>query len=370
MSQGIAVSDLVDLQRTTLANLPQDEFEVALRWQNYVVINQWFKSEKVQIGSGTEIKRNIMLDHNGNARHVRLYQKTPVNIGDTQHQITAPWCFAQTHYAMDRREIQLNRGPAGFIKLMKARRLDATISLAEMLDERGWLAPNNASDTLLPRGLPYWLSKAGTTGAPTTDNATTGGFVGQVVRWAGEGFSTSLTTPPTTKGGIDAAAQSRWRNWVFTFATINNEFVNRLRRAFHSCRFQSPITVQDLKDDASAFSRYKMYTGLENLVTYEDLVSKSNDNLGADVGKFHGITAFNRVPVMYVPKLDDDSTDKPWYGVNHAHFYPYTLEGEWMRTGDPFTDVEQHNVTTSFIDCAYNYFCDNVRMGGFVAHVA
>jgi hypothetical protein len=60
-----------------------------------------------------------VLDHNGNARHVRLYQKTSINQGDTQKKITAPWVQAQSHYAYERREALRNRKPSAYINLLK-----------------------------------------------------------------------------------------------------------------------------------------------------------------------------------------------------------------------------------------------------------
>ncbi|MFP3386145.1 hypothetical protein, partial [Tritonibacter sp. SIMBA_163] len=102
-------SDLLDLTRTTLENLPDMKFEVPLDYQRYPVCNMWFSQEKKQVDSGTSIERNIMLDTSGNARFVRLYQKTPINVTDVQKKITAPWVQAQTHWSIERREALRNR---------------------------------------------------------------------------------------------------------------------------------------------------------------------------------------------------------------------------------------------------------------------
>ena len=42
---GISNSDLVDLTRTTLENLPNLDFEVALDKQSYLAIDHWFRKE-------------------------------------------------------------------------------------------------------------------------------------------------------------------------------------------------------------------------------------------------------------------------------------------------------------------------------------
>lgn len=357
MSTGISNADLIDLQKTTLANLPDMEFEYALAQQNYPVLNRWFKQNKKQIESGTSIERNIVLYDNGNAQHVRLYQKTPLNIGDTQLKITAPWCQVQTYYSIERREALRNRAPARYIDLLKSRRLDSMMAMANLLERRAWATPNSQSDDLNPRGLPYWLSKC------DTGVSSTGDFIGKTIRF-GDG-STS-----TNKGGIDGnlAAFARWRNYAGTYAAVDADFVKRMRRAFHALDFQSPITVTDLKEGPAAM--YKIYMGLDTLVEYEDLVtSKNADNLGNDLDKFHGNTVFRRVEIVHTASLDGDA-DKPVYGVNHAKFYPVVQEGDWMRESDPMMDVEQHNVITTFVDSSYQYFDINVRESGFVLHLA
>jgi hypothetical protein len=362
---GISNDDLLDLQATTLANLPNLDFEVALDYQNYPVCNQWFRGDKKQITSGTSIERNIILDTSGNARHVRLYQKTPINVTDVHHKVTCPWCQVQTHYSIERREALRNRAPARYIDLLKSRRLDAMLDLADLLEARAWATPSGADDDLNPRGLPYWLSfrENGVTSA--TDD---GDFAAYTVRYGGG-------TTTTTKGGIDGSSQTKWRNYAAVYDAINVDFVERMRRAFHATGFVSPIMVTDLTKGPA--SKFRINMGLDPLVAYESLVTSANDNLGRDLDPFHGMTTFRRVPIIYTPVLDsltvidgggNEASPEPVYGVNHNHFFPFVQEGDWLREDGPMRDVEQNNVNTTFVDSSYNYFCNNVRQAGFVLH--
>jgi len=366
-SAGIPNADLLDLIATTLPNLPRMEFETALEYQSYPVCNQWFQGDKVQIESGTSIERNIVLDTSGNARHVRLYQKTPINVADVQHKITAPWCQVQTHWSIERREMLRNRAPARFIDLLKSRRMDGTLDLADLLETRAWSTPSSAADDLNPRGLPYWLSFREDAVTAATDG---GAFSAYRVRYTG-GTST------TTKGGIDGsvAANAKWRNWSAVYTAINADFVKRMRRAFHATNFVAPILARDLVTGPA--SKYRIYMALDELVEYEDLVTSANDNIGRDLDPFHGVTTFRRVPIIYTPQLDGftviggqltSNVVDPVIGVNHNCFYPMVQSGDWMREDGPHTDVEQHNVFTTFLDGSYQYFCKNVRNGGFTLH--
>jgi hypothetical protein len=92
---------------------------------------------------------------------------------------------------------------------------------------------------------------------------------------------------------------------------------------------------------------------------------------------FHNLTTFRRVPIIYTPTLDGftvlggsgtSNTPAPVFAVNHNHFFPFIQEGDWLRESEPMTDQEQHNVFTTFVDASYQFFCKNVRAGGFVLH--
>ena len=360
---GIANDQLLDLTKTTLQNLPNLEFEMAMKNNEYPVMNQWFQGDKVEVESGTSIVRNIILETSGNARHVRLYQKTPINVSDIQFQVTAPWVQLQTHWSIERREALRNRAPARFIDLLQTRRLDAVVDLADMLEAAAWVAPSGSTDDLAPYGVPYWLSML-------EDDTSTAGFNAYRVRW-----NSATYTGTTTKGGIDGSAQTRWRNYADLYTAINATFIARLRKAFHATNFKSPMIAKDLTQGPR--SQYRLYTGLQNLCDYEDLVTQANDNLGPDLDPYHGNTTFRRVPIQYVNALDSltvlggnntVNSPLPWYGVNHAKFYPIVLSGDWLREEPPMKDVEQHNVVTAFIDGSYQFFCKNVREAGFVIH--
>lgn len=351
MSTGVSNSDLIDLQRTTLQNLPKQEFEVALQQQEYHVVNKWFTKDKMELDSGTSIERNIILDPQGNAQHVRLFQKLTSNVPENQVKITAPWCQVTSSYALERREILRNRKPAGYISLLKSRRVTAAVSLANLLEDRAFRSPDSQTDDLNPRGVPYWLNKA------DAAVSSAGDFIGQTIRF-GDG-----TTLATNKGGISGSANPNWRNYAFTYTAVNRELVKRMSRAFYATQFKSPILAKDLTDGPLA--NFRIYVGLDTMVDLEDLADSKNENLGSDLLPFHGVTAFKRIPLLHTPQLNTD-TDSPIIAINHDMFFPYILEGDWMREDDPMNDVEQPDTFTTRMSGSYQFFCKNLRLGGFV----
>lgn len=365
-NNGIANSALLDLIATTTENLPDLDFEVALNYQSYLVCDKWFKTDKIQVESGTSIKRNIILDDSGNAMHVRLFQKVPVNVADVQRQITAPWVQARTHYTIERREALRNRKPSKFVDLVKSRRIDGMVSLADLLERDGWKSPVSSSDDLNPRGLPYWLNKVISstgTGYSASLDLTTGGFVGRRVIY------TDGTSSVTDVGGISPTIEAKWRNYAGIYSAVStSDLMREMRKAFYSTMFKSPMLVKDLEQ--GPLSKYRIYMPRNVLIQSEELAQTQNvgsDNLGPDLAKFHGITAFRRVPLEYAPLLDADASD-PVYMVNHNNFYPIVQEGDWLRENEPQSDVESNNVFVTIIDNSYQFFCTNRRTAGAVLH--
>lgn len=352
MAQGIANTALTDLLRTTQVNLPFDgAFEVTLLHPRYHVINKWFAEDKIQLDSGTSIQRNVVLDPQGNAQHVRVYQKVPVTVRNQQTLITAEWVQVLTRYSISRQEILRNRKKAGYISMLKSKRVASMVDLANLLELRAWASPENASDTLNPQGLPFWLNKV------DASVSSTGDYIGQTARF------NDGTTTTTTIGGINTANESHWRNWAFTYDAIDADFVKRLREAFFATDFQAPVIADDLVK--GPLSNYRIYMGRRVLVEFTDLTTRQNDNLGSDLAPFEGNVSFRKVPIFHTPQINDD-TDDPVYGVNHEFFFPYVLEGDWLREGEPETDVEQPSVFTTTIEGSYQYFCTNKREAGFV----
>jgi len=356
---GVSNEALLDLLKTTQKNLPWDGgFEVLQKHQTYEVINRWFAEDRVESAGGTSIQRNVQITETGNAEFVRLYQPTDPNVSDVQAQIDVPWRQVQTHYSIDRRELLRNNGPAGYIKLVKSRRTDAMVDLANLLEERAWQSPPSSSDDLYPYGIAYWIVPI--TGAQVT--AATSGFQGANP----SGFSSC--------GGIDASDSdyARWRSyndvWDSTDGTIADADVTKLCTMFRKLRFVSPITVEQL--NTPPLSNLRCYASDTTLGSFEDYARENNDNLGTDVGRFAGATVFKNIPILYADYLDDDAS-YPFYMINHNYFRPFVLEGDFFRETGPMNDRRQHDVFTTFVDLSFNFVCTNrQRAGGVISYVA
>lgn len=363
MASGVKNTQLLDLLSSTLPDLPDNEFEVAWDYEDYEVCNRWFRRDKIDVDGGTTIDRRVMLDDSGAARYVRLYQASQIEVNDVLKRISIPWCQLETNWSVHTLEILRNRNSAkGFIKLLMARRVDAMISLANLIEERAWSTPTNEDDDLNPYGLPYWLCLA--------DNGvdSEGGFIGKTVRY------TDGTTG-TSRAGLSSSRYDKWRNWAGNYEAVNRTLVKRMRLASLKTRFKSPMIVRDIKESPS--DNYRIYMNADTLIEFEEQAHAQNDNLGADVARYRGATLFNRIPMTHIPQLDSytvedggssDFEPDPIFGVNHSKFYPIVQEDYWLAESEPQTDRQQHNVFTTFVDGSHNYLCTNLRTAGWVLH--
>jgi hypothetical protein len=325
-----------DLVAATLRDLGRLHFQqVAQTIQHYEVFSKWFKEDKVQIDSGIGIQRTLMTSLSRRASHVGLFEETQISIPDLMRQLQIPWRFAQTHWAWEYREILMNRGQALIFNVIKPRRADAMISLAEELEEKAWSAPT-VDQTHLPYGIPYWVVKNNT-----------------------EGFNGGLPTDHTTVAGINLDQNPTFKNYTNSYSVVSkSDLIPKMRTAKRKTKFISPVTVDDYTNGPG--EQYRIYVNEQTMTELENVGESQNENLGRDLAYAFNNLVFRNHPIIWIPQLDSD-TDNPIYGIDHSKFYPVVLEGDFLRESEPMQDPRQHNVYQVFVDLTYNYLCVDRR---------
>jgi len=366
---GVNNSALSDLIQTTLKDLPKGEFEVMWDSQDYEFC-RIYQQHRRQIDGGTSIQRNVMLNRNGRARYRRLYDTDTPQVDNNQKTITVPWTQLGTDYSWDVVEILRNKNSEkGFINLLRSRRTERMWDIAELIEERGWQTPQSATDTLYPYGIPYYLNML-------DDGSTTAGFNGKTIRYQGG-------TTGTICAGLDAATESKWRNYADSYVNVDNTFLRKLRSAIRRTRFR-PAPFVDSPGNDKVGSPVKMYAGDDLMTELIDLADKRDDNTApkdlANKSLYHdfdGEIMFNRIPIKYVPQLDGFSvaggsgtvnSPNPLYCVDWTKLQPVVQDGYWMEEGEPMVDRGQHTTFTVFLDGSHNNLCINRRTAGFVLH--
>jgi hypothetical protein len=352
-------SQLADLITLTLPNLPKNEFEVEWTNQDYEAC-RIYQKERMVIDGGKHIERKVMLNHTGNARYRQPYDTDEPAVGDTMHTITVPWTTLGTNYSWDRHEILANKAdPEGFIKLMKERRIDGLWALADLIEERFWKTPTNATDALYPYGVPYYINMLNA-------GATTAGFNGYTIRYQ-DG------TTGTICAGIDGNTEERWRNHADIYTAFNNDLLKKARKAFIYTQFKAPLILNDPSGKHPGAKRW--YCGFEEAVSLADLADKRDDRITGKelLGNIRvddsGLVTINRLPVVPIPQLNGE-TYSPLYCVDFSQFIPVVLADGWMEETEAMNDRTQHTVFTVFLDGRHNNLVKSKRRAGFVLHKA
>jgi len=327
----LTATDIGDMVIGVQRDLGRNKFQnIAQSLQHYEVFSKWFKKDKVAFESGIGISRTLLNKVASAASHVGLLETLQVNIEDVLDQLTVDWRHCRTHWALVyQTDILMNAGTSRIVSTVKARRASAMIDMVEELETYGWSAPA-VGDKVLPNGLPYWIVKNATTGF-------TGGYPGS----------------HTDVGGVSLTDSPTFKNYSAQYVSATKgDLIKKARTAHRSCRFRSPISIQDFR--SSGGERYRIYVNEATMSNLEDIGEGQNESLGRDLASMDGVMTFRRHPIIWVPELDSD-TSNPFYMVDHNTFMPVCLKGDYLRETEARVAPNQDNVFFSTLWLSYNY---------------
>lgn len=332
----LTIEKMQDILKATLKDLgPNRWTNLSTDLQEFHALPNLLRRERVQLDSGTSIQRSVMQDHQHSARAVGLFAVDDVNVRDQMTNIDIPWRHATANFALERREVAMNREPARIYNLIKSRRAGMMMALAEKLEEFFW-SILSADDGVTPFGLPYWANKYAS--GSTTPS-----------------FSGTLPWTSTYPGGLN---HDRWKNWAGQYVNVSvGDLLKKMRRAYRKCQFRSPVPMPSY--DRGRSPRYVIYSNIDVVEELEDIAISRNENLGSNLAVYHDETTFRGAPIRWVPYLDDD-TDDPVYFVDWSKFYFVFLRGEYMNESmNPAP--KQHTVSEVHVDLTVNTGCHDVR---------
>jgi hypothetical protein len=335
----LQAADIADLISVTQKELGKMRFtEIASDLQDHVAMNEILRKERVGFGSGTSIDFNVMMKSSGAAKNLGLFEVDNVNVADVMATGNVPWRHCTTNYAIERREIAMNRTPARIVELVKIRRTDALISLAELMETNFWGIPASGNTTD-PFGVDYWILRDAS---------------------GGSGFTAENNSNfPSGRAGIDSTAsgQDNWSNWADKYTTVSkSDLVRKWRKGATFTKFKNPVPVPTYNTG----DRYGYYTNYNVVGPLEEALEAQNQNLGNDIASKDGNLMFRGVPVRWVPQLENDSAD-PVYGINWGVFRGVFLTGKFMNETGPGKASNQHTVFQTHVDCTLNYICRDLR---------
>ena len=338
----LQADDIADLIKTTQRDLGRMKWsDISYTLQEHVALPMLLQREKVSFQSGYGIQWNIATATSGAAKDTEMYATDSVNVSDVMQTANIPWRHVTTNYAIERREVAMNRAPAEIVDLVRIRRNDAMIDLAKHMETRFWNKPASSTDNQQMYGVPYWICYPG-----TTSNAN-GAFEGLNPA----GFSAGA-------GNLSSVTYPNWANWACTYTAITStDLIRKWRRAATFTNFKAPVPSPSY----STGNNYGYYTNYSVIGPLEEALEAQNDNLGNDIASKDGRLMFRQVPVTWVPFLEAN-TANPVYGINWGVLKPAFLAGEYMREEGPTPASTQHSVFVTHVDTTLNLMCTNRRM--------
>lgn len=325
----LTAPQLSDLVQTTLRDLGEMRFtDISSNLQDHTAMRNLLRKNRVSFQSGYGLQWDVKVNQTGAAANVGLGASDNVNIVDTMTQATADWRNTTSNYALIGQAIAMNRTPRRIVDMVKSARFDCLISLAELMESNFWGPPVASADSLTPWGVNTWLNK----------NAT-------------QGFNGGAPSGYTTIG-LNPTTYPNWNNYTDQYVSVSrDDLIRRMRRAATFVRFKPTVDGIPTFDTGEENGYYTTYGVIGPL---EEAAESQNDNLGHDIASMDGMTLFRRVPVMWVPKLEADTTN-PVYGINWGLFKTFILSGWWLRETSVPIMPGQHTVAAQFVDLTYQF---------------
>lgn len=349
----------LDLWRVTTAATPwRNHLEVLQVRHDWPVMNQWLAKDRMQLKSGTHIKWEVMITESGFARFMQPMDSKEYKIKDVMGTLIAPWRLLSSHYVQLVDEMEENASSTTQLQnLLKIRRTDCAIDIANQLEGRAWLAPNSSSDEDNPFGVPYAVVPI--TGTQVT--AGQSGFIGQNA----SGFNDCY--------GMDAslAKYARWRSyadvWTNGNANLTEDDITKVTRMLRQLRYKGPINAKEFS--SGTFDNLRLYCGQTLLESAEKKARANNDSLGSDLGRFAGQANTRGISWNWEEELDSSSMYS-LVALNHDVWVPVFFKGEYMQEVGPVRLPNNHRVMKTDVDNKFNFVCRNRRKCGRIDYVA
>lgn len=350
MSSVVQADDIQDLLTFTQSKVDKHKWtDLTTDTTEHIALPKIMAAEKVVEKTGRNISWKLITGTDQTAKAVALFQQDDYGRGDHGETAEIPYRHIHSYSMYDEHEVDLNGGAEQILDLVKTQETLAEIDTAEFFEAFFWSKPATSADNKTPYGIKMYIVKD-ITGTSAGDEwpGNFGGFNGGNPT----GFSSGV-------GGVSSGDVARWANWACKYAEVTKlDLLRKLKLAEHTTLFLPPTDIP-LNMRSSRGRSY--YTNLQNTIELEELLETRNDSLGAELYSYEGQTVFRRKPVMYVPKLDDDSDD-PFYGINWATMSIQVLAGWWMRRLGPYRlKGTQHNVFVTDHDTTLNLKCTDRR---------
>lgn len=336
--QATGIADLVAATINELGELKMTD--LMSTYNKTIALKRTMKKGKMTFDAGPRVQFNVITATNSSAAFNGLYAQDNVNPTNTLTTGYVDWRHCSWNWAIERREIAMNRSPRKIVDITQTRRIAAFGSAVELFELKFWRGPAS-TDTTNPHGMPHWIVKNNT-----------------------EGFNGGAPSGYTTVAEISPTTYDKWKNWTAQYTAVTQEdFVRKVRRAMWETDFEplvDEIPTYNTGNDLAMYTNYSLGS------TLEELLLQQNDNLGVDLASMDGKVTFRRTPITILKVMADDTTN-PLYLINWGEMHTMGLRGEWMVETKIDRMPNQHTVAATFTDCSFNWYPTNRRRHAVIA---
>ena len=329
LPQTLLATQMNDLTVSSLRELGRARWtDLASPLQDHIIMKNLMRQKRVTFKSGTGVQFNVMVNYGGNAFNVSpMGSQDNVNVRDTMVQATMDWRGSVGAWGIFGPELDMNEGASRITDIMKERRIAAMGSLIELMENNGWGPPVGSTDNLTPWGLKTWFPKN-----------------------ASEGFNGGMPSGYTALG-LSTTTYPAWKHWTYQYSAVSrDDFIRHLRKAADWTNFKPVVEgtpTFNTGDDYGLYCNYAVYGALA------EILDASNEDYGDELDKYSGSIMFRRLPIIWTPKLEADTTN-PLYGINWGVVKFFVLNNWWLReTHLPFYPGA-HTMQANFLDFIYN----------------
>lgn len=331
----LQASGIADLVATTLQNVEPMKFtDIATTYQRFDALPNLIRKHKIVFDTGVDFRFDLMTNFNAGAKFVGPYNKDVISVPDVMQQATVPWRHVTWNWAIDEKEVAMNRSPRKIVDITLTRRIAAFIGATVLFEQAFW-GLLSATNTTSPYGMPYWIVK----------NAT-------------EGFNGGAPSGFTSVAGLSPTTYPNWSNWTAQYVYPTPD--DLLKKWYKAAEFTDFDTATPDMPTFNTGNDYGYYTNWSVIQPLEELLRNRNDDLGSDIAKLQGSLMFMQKPVKRVVQLESDTTGAV-YGINWGEMQCAALRGLWLKETKVEKMPGQHTVAAAYYDCSFQFFTRNRR---------
>lgn len=362
--QGVLAENIADLVNRTLPHfLRQGMWESIHTYRHYPLLDVFMPANMIRVRAGKLLDWTYAFGNNGTARHSAI--AAPMgqrNIGSYASKGEGSWVRSEAEAIYEAITLSMMDGEEELIDELELQYWAGMSGLGDLMEERGMKTPDDATDKINPTGIPWWIR-----GVTVNTEDYEGGFNGTYAY-----FQDGASTANDDLGGNQSRLTNpKLRNWCANHQGFSLHLLEQIKWGLRNMKHKPPKLAAKHSDAGTNMSpKLTIFWPTEYADAYSTMANQRADGRNADVFPF-GIfddLKLGGVDTQELPVLDSDPLQSV-YAVNSNFVRVAVLNKWWMKLKKVFELHDPVHVSVAHIDCVYQWYCNNSRLGGAKWHL-